>query len=69
MKTEMENTSIELPDDMVTEIDDRRHSTVSRSQWLRNSARVRLALEKTGRWPPEDIDVDLEDESAGKRID
>lgn len=63
MKTQMENTSIELPDEMVTEIDDRRHSTISRSQWLRDAARVRLALEDAGEWPPDDLDVDLEEEA------
>lgn len=46
------------------EIDEHRHSRTDRSVWLRNAARVRLALEDSGTWPPDDLDVDLEDEAG-----
>jgi len=64
----MANTGITIPDDMMKDIDDRRHATVDRSQWLRDAGRVRLALEDAGRWPPDDLDVDLEEE-AGESTD
>jgi len=68
MKTQMENTSIELHDELVTEIDDLRHSTTSRSQWLRDAARVRLALEDAGEWPPASLDVDLEEDDSSRTV-
>jgi|AntDeeMinimDraft_6_1070357.scaffolds.fasta_scaffold80510_1 metal-responsive CopG/Arc/MetJ family transcriptional regulator len=46
----MHNTSIEIPDEIVEEIDDRRHSTVSRSQWIREAIQGRLDSENSGEW-------------------
>jgi metal-responsive CopG/Arc/MetJ family transcriptional regulator len=46
----MHNTSIELPEAVVEEIDDRRHSTVSRSEWIRQAIVARLEAEGRGEW-------------------
>ena len=46
----MANPSISLPDDMVEEIDDRRHSTVYRSEWIREAVMARFLLEDAGSW-------------------
>lgn len=64
----MANTGITIPERMLKEIDDRRHATTDRSQWLRNASRVRLALEKRGDWPPDDLAVDLEDEAGESTV-
>lgn len=44
-----------LNEGTIEEIDDRRHATTSRSQWLREAAHARLHAEDTGEWeaPPE----------------
>ena len=56
----MHNTSIELPEAVVEEIDDRRHSTVSRSEWIRQAIIARLSVEDRGEWgeiaPDEETD-------------
>ena len=46
----MANPSISLPDDMVREIDDRRHSTTYRSEWIREAVMARFLLEDVGKW-------------------
>lgn len=46
----MANPSISLPDSMVEEIDDRRHSTHPRSDWIQAAIALRLALEDAGEW-------------------
>ncbi|WP_435175700.1 hypothetical protein [Halorussus sp. AFM4] len=53
-----------MDESLYDEIDGHRHSRTDRSLWFRNAARVRLALEDAGRWPPEDLDVDLEEEAG-----
>jgi hypothetical protein len=50
------------------EIDDHRHSRTDRSLWFRNAARVRLALEQRGDWPPDDLAVELEDEAGESTV-
>lgn len=49
----MRRTSVAFPDSLVKEIDDVRHSTVSRSDWMRRAVEMRLAADK------------LENESVG----
>jgi len=39
-----------MPDDMLDEIDDRRHSRIDRSEWVREAILVRLLLEDDGDW-------------------
>lgn len=46
----MRNTGITLPNDMVEEIDDRRHSTVSRAAWIRGAIKGRFRMEDAGDW-------------------
>lgn len=36
------NLGITLPEDLVDEIDDRRESTTSRSEWIREACQARL---------------------------
>ena len=51
----MANPSISLPDDMLEEIDDRRHSTTDRSEWIRQAIIARMNAEDSGKWEtPED---------------
>jgi metal-responsive CopG/Arc/MetJ family transcriptional regulator len=58
----MAKTSIVLPDDVLTEIDDRRHSTTHRSVWIEAAIRKRLELEDSGEWtePTAYISVEAE---------
>lgn len=60
----MPHPSITMAQSLYDEIDDHRHSRTGRSAWLRNAARVRIALEDKGEWPPDDLAVDLEQESG-----
>lgn len=46
----MVNPSVSMPDDLVIEIDDRRHSTTGRSEWIREALYARLVLEDEGDW-------------------
>lgn len=41
----MAQPSLSIPDAMLTEIDDRRHATTNRSQYIREAIAVRLLLE------------------------
>jgi len=51
----MANPSISLPDNLLKEIDDRRHSTTDRSEWIRQSIIARIEAEDDGTWEtPED---------------
>lgn len=52
----MGNPSVEMPDAMLEEVDDRRHSTVSRSQWIREAIQARLDAEDAGEWTSPDVD-------------
>lgn len=40
--------SISMPDDVQSEVDDRRHSTKPRSEWVREAIVVRFLLEDSG---------------------
>jgi metal-responsive CopG/Arc/MetJ family transcriptional regulator len=51
----MSNPSIEMPDEMVAEVDNRRHSNTSRSQWVREAIQARLDAEDAGEWTTPDI--------------
>lgn len=42
----VEKTSISMPKQLLDDIDDERHSTVSRSEWIRNAARKHLETQK-----------------------
>ena len=53
----MGNPSVEMPDDMLEEIDDRRHSTTSRSQWLREAAQYRIDAEDAGEWSEPNMEI------------
>jgi len=71
----MANPSISLPDDMLKEIDDRRHSTTDRSEWIRQAIIARMNAEDSGNWEtPEDWagveewENDREDPSAAKEV-
>lgn len=39
-----------MPDDLVDEIDDRRHSKTDRSEWIRDAILARLAAEDADEW-------------------
>lgn len=52
----MGNPSIEMSEEMLDEIDDRRHSTVSRSQWIREAIQARLDAEDADEWTTPDMD-------------
>lgn len=53
----MSRTTIQLPDEMLDEVDDRRHSTTSRSQWIREAIQSRLDAEDEGEWSDEPDDT------------
>lgn len=59
----MANPSISIPDVLLTEVDDRRHSTTYRSQWICGAIRKRLELEDSGQWtePAGHCDEDAEE--------
>jgi metal-responsive CopG/Arc/MetJ family transcriptional regulator len=47
----MSGTSVYIGDEkMVDEVDDRRHATTSRSEWIREAMLVRLYLEADDEW-------------------
>lgn len=46
----MAQPSINMEDNVEAEIDDRRHSTSSRSKWVSQAILVRFLLEDTGEW-------------------
>jgi len=46
----MANPSISLPDELLQEVDDRRHSTTDRSEWIRQAIIARLKAEDDGEW-------------------
>lgn len=50
----MENPSIGLTAEMIAEIDDRRHSTTTRSRWIREAVQARLDAEDAGEWETPD---------------
>lgn len=52
-------TTIHVPEEMIDEIDDRRPSTVSRSEWIRGAIQGRLDDEDAGEWTdPNSDDAD-----------
>ena len=50
----MANPSISLPDELLDEVDDRRHSTTDRSAWVRQAIIARLDAEDSGNWETPD---------------
>lgn len=51
----MAKPSVSIPDDLLGEVDDRRHSTTDRSEWIRQAIIARLDAEDSGEWEtPED---------------
>lgn len=46
----MVRTSISIPEDVEREIDERRHASISRSEWILEAVRVRFLLEDAGSW-------------------
>lgn len=46
----MAQPSINMPDGVEEEIDDRRHSATSRSKWVSQAILVRFLLEDAGEW-------------------
>ena len=46
----MPKPSVVMPDWMMDEIDDRRHSRLDRSEWIRGAIRARLDAEDRGDW-------------------
>lgn len=52
----MANPSISFPDGMVDEIDRRRESTTSRSQWVAEACKARLNAEDDDEWQTPDIE-------------
>jgi len=57
----MENTGLTMPKDMLEDVDDRRHSTTARSQWIREAVQARLNAEDAGEWTTPEIDYCMED--------
>lgn len=50
----MAKPSVSIPDDMLDEVDDRRHSTTDRSEWIRQAITARLNAEDAGEWDTPD---------------
>ena len=46
----MPKPSVVMPDLMMDEIDDRRHSRTGRSEWIRGAIQARLDAEDRGDW-------------------
>ena len=46
----MPKPSVVMPDWMMDEIDDRRHSRTDRSEWIRGAIQARLDAEDRGDW-------------------
>ena len=44
------NTSISLPEEMVEEIEARRHKGTNRSEWVREAIQARIDAEDRGDW-------------------
>lgn len=49
-RADIKKTGISLSADVLTEVDDRRHSNKPRSQWIEEAILKRLELENTGEW-------------------
>jgi metal-responsive CopG/Arc/MetJ family transcriptional regulator len=58
----MSQTTIYIDDDTVAEIDDRRHSTTSRSKWIKEAIQARLDAEDDDVW--EDVSSSSDDDSV-----
>lgn len=50
----MARPTISMPDSLKHEIDDRRHSTTPRSQWVAEAVVARLNAEDAGEWTDPD---------------
>ena len=50
VRAENQNTSINLPGDMIDEIKERRKKGESRSEYIRKSIQARFRAEDGGRW-------------------
>lgn len=46
----MAQPSINISDELLSEVDDRRKSTTSRSQWIREAITGRIEAEDAGEW-------------------
>ena len=46
----MANPSISIPNDLLAEVDDRRHSTTDRSEWIRQAIIARIRDEDADEW-------------------
>lgn len=49
----MATPTISMPDDLLDEVDDRRESTTSRSQWVREAIEARIDAEDADAWSGE----------------
>ncbi len=57
----MAKPSVSMPDELVAEVDDRRHSTTDRSEWIRDAVIARLNAEDAGEWvDPDDSYIPVE---------
>jgi hypothetical protein len=52
----MTSTGVSFPDGLMERVDDERHSTTPRSQWLQDSARMRLEIERAAEAAAVDTD-------------
>ena len=59
----MPKPSVVMPDLMMDEIDDRRHSRTDRSEWIRGAIQARLDAEDRGDWEEYAPDHDENDAS------
>lgn len=46
----MPKPSVSAPEELLKEVDDRRHSTKDRSEWIREAMVARLIAEDDGSW-------------------
>lgn len=59
----MAQPSINISDKLLSEVDDRRESTTSRSQWIREAITGRIEAEDAGEWSGPDL-TDLKEQLA-----
>lgn len=60
----MAKTSISISDDVMQELDDRRHSTTDRSEWIEEAIRMRFVVEDASSWGGNPFGDDDEDETV-----
>ena len=58
----MVSTSVNMPSELREDVDEQRHSTTSRSEWVVEAIQVRLALEDQGEFADilDDLTADCE---------